>query len=122
VTRNRHSVGRRRIALLGILAVLIQAVLFGWHHHAPAFGSPGGQPVASAASAAAPFSPADVEDSCEICAALHHLSASPGEFDALPAPPIARSAVRLGPAVRAGGTPDRGFHARAPPRAQHPCV
>jgi hypothetical protein len=110
------------VALLGILAVLLQAVLFGWHHHALALGTPDGQPVATAASAAAPFSPADVEDSCEICAALHHLSSSPVEFASLPAPPIARSAVRLPPAVRAGGTPDRGFHARAPPRAQHPCV
>jgi hypothetical protein len=46
------------VALLGILAVLLQAVLFGWHHHALALGTPGGQPVATAASAAAPFSPA----------------------------------------------------------------
>lgn len=107
---------RRHVARLGILAVLVQAVLFGWHHHhlPPAWR---GAQSALHAAAGAPLSPASTEDDCDICAALHHLTAAPGEFAAmLPALAIA-AADFLPPAAIAGGIFHDGFRARAPPQA-----
>jgi hypothetical protein len=77
-----------RIALLGLLAVLFQAILFGWHHHPVPLASRGAQAIAVAANSAVPLSPADAEDGCDICAALHHLSASPIEFVSLLLPSL----------------------------------
>jgi hypothetical protein len=120
--RNLDRRVRRRVALLGVIAILIQAVLFGWHHHALALPAVGDQPIVAVANAATQPSPAAAEDGCEICAALHHLSAAPGELVSLALPPIAASALHLPALVLAARTSDRGFQARAPPRAQHHCV
>jgi hypothetical protein len=122
MTLRLDSGARRRVALLGVVAILIQAVLFGWHHHALALPALGDPPIAAVAKAAGPSSPAAAEDGCEICAALHHLSAAPGELVSLALPPIAASAPHLPALVLAARTSDRGFQARAPPRAQHHCV
>jgi hypothetical protein len=115
--RSRMTRARRRVALLGIIAVLFQAVLFGWHHHALGPASRGSQPVAAVSNPAAPLSPAGAEDDCDVCMALHHLSASPGEFVALPVPATAASALHLPELVRIARVSERGFHARAPPPA-----
>ena len=117
MSRSAYSGARRRLALLGILAVLFQAILFGWHHHPVPLSGSGSQPVASVANAALPLTPASAEDDCDICTALHHLSASPGEFVALPMPAIAASALRLPELLRIARVSERGFHARAPPPA-----
>jgi len=122
MTRQLDCGVRRRVALLGVLAILIQAVLFGWHHHALAFAADGHQTVAAATNAAVPLVPAAEEDGCEICAALHHLSAAPGEFASLPLPTIAGSAMHLPAFILAAQASERGFYARAPPRAQDHCV
>ncbi len=111
-----HHSARRRVALLGIVAILFQAILFGWHHHDLVLSSRGAQPVVHAAGAV-PLSPASAEDDCDICQALHHLTGAPGETAAL-APPLATAAVIQPPAVvLADGAAEKGFRARAPPRA-----
>jgi hypothetical protein len=122
MTSCRNRGARRRVAWLGVLAVLIQAVLFGWHHHALALPTVGDQPFAAIANPASQPSPAAGEDGCEICAALHHLSTSPVEFASLSLPRIAAAAVHLPELVLVPEASGRAFRARAPPRAQHYCV
>lgn len=109
------TAARRRVALLGIVTVLFQAILFGWHHHPLPLAGRGAQPVAVVSNPAAPISPADAEDGCDICMALHHFSASPVEFVFLPMPIVAASALRLPHLLLAARASERGFHARAPP-------
>jgi hypothetical protein len=121
MTRHLDRPVRRRVALLGILAILLHAILFGWHHHGLVLPAQEQQSVA-AASTANPSTPAAGEDGCEICAALHHLSAAPGEFASLALPPASGSVVQPPELVLAAGPLHHGFYARAPPRAQHRCV
>ena len=116
MNRTAHRGGRRWIALLGILAILFQAILFGWHHHQLAPSSHSAQPVVHA-NETAPLSPATAEDDCDICAALHHLTGAPGEFAALPLPAAIAAVVHRQTRVLVDRTGERGFRARAPPRA-----
>ena len=98
-----RAVVRRRTALLAVFAVLFQSILFGWHHHPSTIPAPGSAPLAVAAPSGAPLLPAGLhQDGCEICAALHHLSAAPGEFVFLPAPRDAGAVLWL-PARRSRG-------------------
>lgn len=113
-TVNRGA--RRRVTLAGILAVLFQAILFGWHHHALPLSSRGAQPVIHR-STAAPLFPASDEDHCDICQALHHLTAAPADIVAALPPPAAGATVRHPDPVRADRDRRRVFEARAPPRA-----
>ena len=109
-------VARRRVALLGCVAILFQAILFGWHHHELALLSPGTIPAAHG-EGSAPLSPATAEDECDICQALHNLRTAPGEVAWLPLPggrtlePAVPELVRQWPGIPSV------FHARAPPRA-----
>src|SRR5262249_58620196 len=64
----------RTAAAIGILGILFQAILFGWHHHPLAFSARG---VTVAVSAANSQFPAAADDDCEICAALAHHHAAP---------------------------------------------
>jgi hypothetical protein len=117
VSAARHYSTRRSLARLGIVAILFQAILFGWHHHPLALGGErGGQPVVTAANSAAPLLPGAADDDCDICAALHHLTGAPGEFVFLALPPIAAAAPNLPDPPTITRAPERGFHARAPPR------
>jgi len=102
-------------ARLGLLAVLFQAILFGWHHHElPPRGS---LPTAVVENPAAPQQLADDQDVCEICRVLHHLTAASAE------PPLALPPLPAGRISRVDGpsAPTRplalAFHARAPPLA-----
>jgi hypothetical protein len=106
---------RRRVALLAIAAILFQALLFGWHHQGLALAAPSGA-AASLYDASRLLPSAVTEDSCAICAVLHHQSASPLAFAAPPAPPATASAVTPPARVFRGRASTRGFHARAPPR------
>ena len=65
---------RRGAALLGAFAILLQAVLFGWHNHPLPF-SPMGAPAVLAT--AGHEVPGLVDDDCQICFALSHHSAAP---------------------------------------------
>src|SRR5579884_1278402 len=84
----RQGRARRHIALLGVAAMLLQALLFGWHHHPLPVPSRGAAPFV-AAPGATPVSPLADADDCDICAALHHLTAAPGDIVALVSPPPA---------------------------------
>jgi hypothetical protein len=113
--RDRPTHERRLGVLLGVFALLLQALLFAWHTHPLRFSEPG-QPFAlSAPDPASPVSPGASDDDCQICLSLHHLSAAPVIAPALPMPPQINAAVPAGEAVIAGSTPSAGFHARAPP-------
>jgi hypothetical protein len=107
---------RRRVALIGVGAILFQAILFGWHHHALALPSRGAPPAAHG-EGSAPLSPATAEDDCDICQMLHHLRAAPGEVASLPLPAGAASALALPELVLKGRGSPRVFQARGPPRA-----
>jgi len=107
---------RRRVAIIGVVAILLQAILFGWHHHPPMRAAHGTQPIALAKSTA-PLSPAMAEDGCDLCAALHHLSASPVGFTALAPPAATPSGIYLRNLALADRDLARPFQARAPPRA-----
>jgi len=116
VNNELNRAPRRRVAFLGVVAILFQAILFGWHHHPLVLASQVAQPAAHGAGDA-PLSPATADDDCDICQALHNLSGSPVEFTAL-APPTAPALVLYLPDLAVAG---RGFapafQARAPPRA-----
>ena len=117
MSASRHRTGmteHRPIALIAIAAILFQALLFGWHHHGLAWAARGG-PAASLYDASRPLPSTVAEDSCEICAVLHHQSASPLAFAASPIPSPIPSAVDLPAPVFLDRADSRGFHARAPP-------
>src|SRR5690242_1220867 len=109
---------RRVAALTGAFAILVQAVLFGWHHHAIPFGR---QHAASGVIIlAAPISPgmagADDHD-CQICFALSHQGAVPVDFFA-PSPPEQTPPPRTRlPAVGLLAARYFLFQSRAPPVA-----
>jgi hypothetical protein len=104
---------RAMTARLGVLAVLFQAILFGWHHHDLTFPGRLSMPVIENHSATPQI--ADDEDGCEICQVFHHLTAAPVEFPAIEPPRavIAGSVDRDPAMVR--GTAAVAFQARAPP-------
>ena len=106
----------RRLALLGVFAILVQAILFGWHHHELTLASLGTTPTVHG-EGSAPLSPAAAADDCDICQTLHNLRTAPGEVASLPLPDDAASALAFSELVLQGpGFPD-AFRARAPPRA-----
>ena len=115
---NEHlrRAARRRVALLGCLAILFQAILFGWHHHELTLASQGTQPAAHG-KGSAPLSPATAEDDCDICQALHNVRTAPGEAASPPLPGRAALALALPELVRQGRGFPGAFQARAPPRA-----
>jgi hypothetical protein len=115
VPRPPGTIARRRVALIGVAAILLQALLFGWHHHGLRLAVRG-EPAASVANPLRQVPAAVAEDSCEICAVLHHQSASPLAFAAPPAPAATASAIVLPAPVFLDRTDARGFRARAPPR------
>ena len=106
---------RRRVALLGVAAILFQALLFGWHHHDLRFAA-SGEFAASIFNDLRQIPAAVAEASCEICAVLHHQSASPLAFALPPAPLAVASAIDLPAPVLLDRANTRWFHARAPPR------
>jgi hypothetical protein len=110
----RQTTSQRRSALIGIAAILLQAILFGWHHHAVAFKTRG-SPVKSLYSTTQPFSPAAAEELCEICVVLHHQSASPPAFVEAPTQSATLTANDVPAPVFLDRSLTRGFDARAPP-------
>jgi hypothetical protein len=115
VNKPLHRAARRRIALLGCLAILFQAILFGWHHHELALPSHSAR-LAAYVEASAPLAPATAEDECDICRALHNLRTASGDVAAMPLPAGAASAPALPELVLRVRGSQRAFQARAPPR------
>ena len=110
-TQTRAS---RRVALIGVTAILFQAFLFGWHHHSVALPQSSG-PIANVHSATQPPEPATAEELCEICTVLHQQSAAPLAFATPPAPCCTGVATRRSEADQIGRTDARIYQARAPP-------
>lgn len=98
---------------LGLFAVLFQAILFGWHHHALIVASRLPAPVIEK-PAAAPQA-VDDADGCEICQVLHYLTAVPTHVAGALPPPAAGSVSIAGEAILLALTLGLAFHARAPP-------
>jgi hypothetical protein len=107
----------RRVALIGVAAILFQAFLFGWHHHAVALPQSSG-PLASVYSATQPPEPATAEELCEICTVLHQQSAAPLAFITPPKPSAITAPADLPASVFYDQARTRGFDARAPPRPE----
>jgi hypothetical protein len=114
MTKRRGAL-RRLAARLGLFAVLFQAILFGWHHHA--LNLAGRLPAPILENAATSPQIADDADGCEICQVLHHLTAAPVDFAVAPPP------LSIGPGSSSHETtfvarsPALAFRARAPPLA-----
>jgi hypothetical protein len=108
---------RRCAALLGIFAILLQAVLFAEHHHLLPVFSQGTPALLAAAPANGHDTPGRAGNDCQICFALAHHSAAPVVFVAA-SPPI-HTALRTS-VIGAVVTPVASyllFRSRAPPRA-----
>jgi hypothetical protein len=115
VTSDRRSRSRRAVARLGVFAILLQAILFGWHHHDLVFA--GSLPAPAVHNAAAQPQAIDDEDGCEICSVLHHLTAAPVEFFAAPLPPPLALLTDSGDPAFVTKAAALAFRARAPPLA-----
>jgi len=107
------SATRTTAARLGLLAVLFQAILFGWHHHDLTFPGRLSMPVVENPSSAPQI--ADDEDGCEICQVLHHLTAAPIEFVAATPPCAMAARLRQDRPASVQSATAAAFHARAPP-------
>src|SRR5262249_9365426 len=109
---------RRETALLGVFAILLQAVLFAWHNHPLPFSLPSAPAILASAPATRPEAPRRAHTDCQICFAFaHHSAHSPADFTAVsPAPHLL---LRLA-AIEATLAPAASyllFRSRAPPRA-----
>ena len=105
----------KRVALLGVFAVVLQAVLFAWHHHDLGFAARGAPLALSAPASGNGDTPATDADGCEICIGLQHQAAALG-FMVPPVPGLAAA-----PRAERGRaffvlTDYRAFDSRGPPR------
>ena len=81
--------GHRVAALTAAFAILVQAVLFGWHHHAIPLRPQAALAVAILAAPTSPVMPAEDDHDCQICFTLGHHGAVPvGFFAAMGTEPI----------------------------------
>jgi len=104
---------RRGLARLGILAVLLQALLFAWHSHPL---PPSHAPTVAALAPNEPLSPTAADDDCAICLTLQHIgSSTPVEFVGLPTPRVMRVNTPQPDLAVAQGAFCGAFRARAPP-------
>lgn len=106
---------RRSAAMLGVFAVLFQALVSAWHHHALTFSWQ--EPPAIAAPAPGGETPATAHRDCQICFVLGHHGAVPVDLfaaaSAEPAP-LRRSPA---PEPMAASAAYTLFRSRAPPEA-----
>src|SRR5262249_39018910 len=110
-----RGVGRQLAALTGAFAILVQAVMFAWHHHElPPFALRGAPAVAVAATG--PEMPAAADRDCPICFAIAHNGAAPAALFAL-SPLRGRTLQPRPPATSENlCAPYFLFRSRAPPR------
>jgi hypothetical protein len=108
---------RRAGALVGTFAILLQAVLFAWHHHAASFHVRAAGAVPALVAPTAPVVPALADHDCDICFALSHHGAVPVDIlVANPPEPAPLRRSRLA-AVETSPAPYILFQSRAPPLA-----
>ena len=117
VSDRGSRLAKRMVAAVGVFAILLQAILFGWHHHPLPFSGHAAAVVAAAATGGQ--TPTEADDDCPICFALAHHSAAPLNLD-LSAPLPGDHLVAFF-AARAAAPTERApyllFQSRAPPRA-----
>jgi hypothetical protein len=70
----------RATAILGIFAILFQAMLFAWHHHAPPFASPSAPGVVLLAATSGEDIPAAADHNCQVCLYISQHGAAPVDF------------------------------------------
>jgi hypothetical protein len=75
---------RRTTALLGISAILFQAVLFAWHHYTVALPSRDSQAAASHVVLCSDQAPTAADDDCALCLALGHHNVTPVDLFTAP--------------------------------------
>jgi hypothetical protein len=71
---------RRASALLGIFAILFQAMLFAWHHHAVLLPSRDAPVAGSVVVFSSDHFPAGADDDCPLCFALAHHNVTQVDF------------------------------------------
>jgi hypothetical protein len=108
---------RRAVALAAILAILVQAVLFAWHHHPSPFHLRAAAAVTILAVPISPAVPAVEDHDCQICFTLSHHGAVPVNFFAPSPPGLAPSHHTRLAALDAPRAPYFFFQSRAPPAA-----
>jgi hypothetical protein len=108
---------RRGAVLLGVFAILLQAVLFAWHHHPLPLSSRGAPAVLAAGPSAGHPTPVLTDDDCQICFALNHHSAVPIGFVGAQAPRPVPLHPQTIDTVWAALPFYVLFRSRAPPRA-----
>src|SRR5271163_2783654 len=106
---------RRAGALVGTFAILLQALLFAWHHHPASFHVRSAGAVPTLVAPTAPVMPASADHDCEICFALSHHGAVPVDFYAAKPPENAPLPQTRIAAVDVPLTPYSLFRSRAPP-------
>jgi hypothetical protein len=107
---------RSTTAVLGVIAILFQAMLFAWHHHALPYSSHSA-PWIAALAGGGPEMPTAADHDCEICFALAHHGAVP--VDLFPAALPQQTSLQQ---IRAATVVISVaayllFQSRAPPRA-----
>ena len=108
---------RRAAAQIGILAILLHAMLFAWHHHAPPFYANTGSAAASVATPVSPVLPGCDDHDCQICFTLGHHGAVPVDFFAADPPEQTLLHQTCTAAVDTPLAPYLLFRSRAPPVA-----
>ena len=111
-----RGVSRRAIAILGIFAILYQAMLFAWHVHAQPRSSRAASAVVALAATSDQEMPA-AEDACQICFALSHHRAVPVDLYTATPPNHLPVLTAQATAVTAPLASYLLFRSRAPPRA-----
>jgi hypothetical protein len=117
IGKSKSATRHRGTAFLSIFAILLQAALFGWHHHPFPLSSRGAPSVLAVDPSGGHPTPVLADDDCQICFALSHHSAAPIGFVAAP---VCGSALLRVAAVETVWVPVRSyvlFRSRAPPRA-----
>ena len=108
---------RRSCALVGTFAILLQAVLFAWHHHPASFHVRAAGPGTTLAAPISPATPALADHDCEVCFAISHHDAVPVDlFSATPPDHTPLDRSRLA-AIDTSPVPYILFQSRAPPLA-----
>jgi hypothetical protein len=108
---------RRRTAFLGIFAILFQAMLCAWHHHAHPFTLRNAPAAVALAAPNGDQVPASADDNCQFCFAISHHSAAPVNFFAPASPGHLLALKAEATPVTRPLAPYLLFWSRAPPRS-----
>jgi len=113
-----RGIWRQIAALTGVAAILVQAILFAWHHHAFPFHPHAASAATILAAPISPAMPAADDHGCQICFTLSHHGAVPVDFF-WAKPPEERPLHQIRVAVAADPLlpPYLLFRSRAPPVA-----